>query len=61
MIAQGGTDGESAETGPDLDRGPGRGREPVRTCIVTRKAQSPSAMNFSVCSSKQTRFGIFGL
>ena len=46
MIAQGGTDGESAETGPDLDRGPGpgRGREPVRTCIVTRKAQSPSAM-----------------
>ncbi|MFF8798490.1 MULTISPECIES: RNA-binding protein [unclassified Methylobacterium] len=40
MIAQ----GETAEDGPILDRGPGRGREPVRTCIVTRKAQSPAAM-----------------
>ena len=38
------TQGETAETGPELDRGPGRGREPVRTCIVTRTAQSPTAM-----------------
>lgn len=35
---------EPAGAGPDLDRGPGRGREPVRTCIVTRTAQSPAAM-----------------
>lgn len=40
MIAQ----DESAGHGPELDRGPGRGREPVRTCIVTRTAQSPAAM-----------------
>ncbi|MEH3119002.1 MAG: RNA-binding protein [Methylorubrum populi] len=36
--------GEAAGTGPELDRGPGRGREPVRTCIVTRTAQSPSGL-----------------
>ncbi len=36
--------GETAETGLELDRGPGRGREPVRTCIVTRTAQSPAGM-----------------
>ncbi|MDV2983421.1 UNVERIFIED_CONTAM: RNA-binding protein [Methylobacteriaceae bacterium AG10] len=44
MIARGETVEEAAGTGPDLDRGPGRGREPVRTCIVTRTAQSPSGM-----------------
>ena len=33
-----------AEEAPPLDRGPGRGREPMRTCIVTRVTQSPEAM-----------------
>ncbi|MFY9289967.1 MAG: RNA-binding protein [Methylorubrum rhodinum] len=33
-----------AEDDPPLDRGPGRGREPLRTCIVTRVTQSPEAM-----------------
>jgi predicted RNA-binding protein YlxR (DUF448 family) len=33
-----------AEEAPPLDRGPGRGREPARTCIVTRVVQSPEAM-----------------
>ncbi|WP_232631705.1 RNA-binding protein [Methylobacterium sp. Leaf118] len=29
---------------PSLDRGPGRGRTPARTCIVTRVTQAPEAM-----------------
>ncbi len=33
-----------ADEAPPLDRGPGRGREPLRTCIVTRVTQSPEAM-----------------
>ncbi|CAO4168345.1 RNA-binding protein [Methylorubrum populi] len=40
MIAQ----DEETEDGPILDRGPGRGREPVRTCIVTREALLPKKM-----------------
>ncbi|WP_096487862.1 RNA-binding protein [Methylorubrum populi] len=44
MIARGEADGEADAAGPELDRGPGRGREPVRTCIVTRIAQPPAAM-----------------
>ena len=35
---------EAPDPGPSLDRGPGRGRDPARTCIVTRVTQAPEAM-----------------
>ncbi|KQT46790.1 DNA-binding protein [Methylobacterium sp. Leaf456] len=35
---------EAPEEALPLDRGPARGRDPLRTCIVTRLTQSPEAM-----------------
>ena len=51
MIAQ----GETAEDGPILDRGPGRGREPLRTCIVTREAKASAGLIRFVLGPDQQR------